>query len=100
MLFQNGVLVDSLSVSENIALALQAAGHNSGAVEVKKYLELVKLDVADMHKMPGQVFWTAQLGPSDVRVAHGLPRLCRACRRKRLGPRPRVRLSVFPLQAD
>lgn len=55
MLFQNGVLIDSLSVSENVALALQAAGHNSSASEVKKYLELVKLDAADMHKMPGQV---------------------------------------------
>lgn len=55
MLFQNGVLVDSLSVSENVALALQAAGHDSSAAEVKKYLELVKLDAADMHKMPGQV---------------------------------------------
>ena len=55
MLFQNGVLIDSLSVSENVALALQAAGHNSSDAEVKRYPELVKLDAADMHKMPGQV---------------------------------------------
>lgn len=55
MLFQNGVLIDSLTVSENISLALQAAGHLSTEAEVKRYLELVKLDAADLHKMPGQL---------------------------------------------
>ena len=59
MLFQNGVLIDSLTVRENLLLALSTAGLTSSENEVKKYLEMVGLKYGtDASKMPGILRYT------------------------------------------
>ena len=68
MLFQNGVLIDSLTVAENIELAVVAArkqqhplcaSTTDGAVRQQRtcveYLQMVGLAPEDMHKMPGEL---------------------------------------------
>eukprot|EP00039_Didymoeca_costata_P002597 m.61354 g.61354 ORF g.61354 m.61354 type:complete len:499 (-) comp11402_c0_seq1:1299-2795(-) len=55
MLFQQGVLIDSLTVSENIALSLMSAGLEASSSAIKASLEKVGLRLTDRHKMPNEL---------------------------------------------
>jgi len=55
MLFQQGVLIDSLTVRENIALSLNAANLPVTSNAIKRSLEAVGLQIADQHKMPNEL---------------------------------------------
>ena len=55
-LFQKGVLIDSLNLAENIALALRASGEPFPSSEIVRTLEAVGLSgTMDGPKMPGQL---------------------------------------------
>eukprot|EP00729_Bicosta_minor_P005064 gene5064-26938_t len=55
MLFQQGVLIDTLTVAENIALSLGGAGLAADPATIKKAVEMVGLHAADLHKMPNEL---------------------------------------------
>ncbi len=55
MVFQQGVLIDSLNVGENIGLALRASGLSPSARAIRKALIAVGLAESDATKMPGQL---------------------------------------------
>ena len=55
MVFQQGVLIDSLNVGENIGLALRSAGIPASADAIRKALAQVGLPESDASKMPGQL---------------------------------------------
>ena len=55
MLFQQGVLIDTLNVEENIMLSLMSAGYSSDILEVKKCVENVGLHIEDLKKMPNEL---------------------------------------------
>lgn len=55
MVFQQGVLIDSLNVEENIALALRSAGLPVEKDSALDSLRKVGLTDADRYKMPGQL---------------------------------------------
>lgn len=55
MVFQRGVLIDSLNVGENIGLALRRAGHASSDEIIVKALEEAGLSASDANKMPGEM---------------------------------------------
>ncbi|EDQ90576.1 uncharacterized protein MONBRDRAFT_31799 [Monosiga brevicollis MX1] len=56
MLFQQGVLIDELSLHDNILLGLQAGeGTAATSEQVKALLESVGLSAKDMHKMPNEL---------------------------------------------
>ena len=65
MLFQNGVLIDSLTVSENITLAAtynRVLPNNEDlptkmdtSIDPLRYLRMVGLGQAELHKMPGEL---------------------------------------------
>jgi ABC-type transporter Mla maintaining outer membrane lipid asymmetry ATPase subunit MlaF/ABC-type transporter Mla maintaining outer membrane lipid asymmetry permease subunit MlaE len=55
VLFQQGVLVDSLSVGENIALSLEESGHKVNDKAIVDSLVSVGLQKNDRHKMPGEL---------------------------------------------
>eukprot|EP00965_Chrysotila_dentata_P218090 6190398-Pleurochrysis_carterae.AAC.4 len=55
-LFQQGVLIDSLSLAENIALAISSAGRERCQHEIRESLQAVGLNAAsDGSKMPGEL---------------------------------------------
>ena len=53
-LFQKGVLIDSLNLAENLALALRAGGEPYPPSVIGEALRAVGLDTSDGSKMPGQ----------------------------------------------
>jgi len=55
MVFQQGVLIDTLNVGENIGLALRSAGRPSTSTAIRHALQEVGLDPGDASKMPGQL---------------------------------------------
>jgi len=55
MVFQQGVLIDSLNVGENISLALRTAGLSPSDRAIRKALTAVGLAESDATKMPGQL---------------------------------------------
>ena len=55
MLFQQGVLIDTLNVEENLGLALRAVGLPADHQEIVRSLEEVGLQASDATKMPGQL---------------------------------------------
>lgn len=55
MLFQQGVLVDSLNVEENIALGFKAAGKHFDKEMIRDLLRNVGLKDTDMRKMAGEL---------------------------------------------
>lgn len=55
ILFQEGVIVDSLNLQENIKLSLEAAGKDPSEEAVLKLLESVDLDKTDRNKMPNHL---------------------------------------------
>ena len=55
MVFQQGVLVDTLSVGENIGLALRSMGHPASQESIRKACLEVGLAETDALKMPGQL---------------------------------------------
>ncbi len=55
MVFQQGVLIDSLNVAENIGLALRRARLDSSAKSIHKALEEVGLASTHATKMPGEL---------------------------------------------
>lgn len=55
MVFQQGVLIDTLNVSENIALALRRVGKPSSPERIRGALERVGLPESDASKMPGEL---------------------------------------------
>ena len=55
ILFQQGVLIDSLNVYDNIALSRKTAGLQSDRATLNKYLTAVGLAESDGNKMPGQL---------------------------------------------
>ena len=55
MLFQQGVLIDTLNLEENLGLARRAAGLPADRDEIVRSLEEVGLDASDATKMPGQL---------------------------------------------
>ncbi len=55
MVFQQGVLVDALSLEENIALALRSSGRTAERDLILEALRQVGLDDGDRAKMPGQL---------------------------------------------
>ena len=55
MVFQQGVLIDSLNVGENIDLALRRAGHSSSPEIIREKLLQVGLSETDESKMPGEL---------------------------------------------
>ncbi len=55
VLFQQGVLLDTLSVNENLALSCKVAGMPYDSAHINACLASVKLRPEDGHKMPGQL---------------------------------------------
>ncbi|MFP6641095.1 MAG: ABC transporter permease, partial [Myxococcota bacterium] len=55
MVFQQGVLIDTLNVGENVALALRQVGLPSSAESIREALERVGLPESDASKMPGEL---------------------------------------------
>ena len=55
MVFQMGVLIDSLNVGENIGLALRAAGQPVSQLVIDQALEEAGLSASDANKMPGEM---------------------------------------------
>ena len=55
MLFQQGVLIDTLNVKENIALALRSSGLPDDNQTITEAVKRVGLSEADRFKMPGQL---------------------------------------------
>ena len=55
MVFQQGVLIDTLNLGENIGFALHAAGLKASRETIVKALEEVGLSSEDTEKMPGQL---------------------------------------------
>ena len=55
MVFQQGVLIDSLNVGENIGLALRQAGFSPSEEAILSALSDVGLPAGDAAKMPGQL---------------------------------------------
>ena len=55
MVFQQGVLIDTLNVGENIGLALRSAGFPTSEEAIRKALVEVGLSETDASKMPGQL---------------------------------------------
>eukprot|EP00040_Diaphanoeca_grandis_P025144 m.138934 g.138934 ORF g.138934 m.138934 type:complete len:508 (-) comp30025_c0_seq3:144-1667(-) len=55
MLFQQGVLIDMLTVRENIAMSLHAAGLAFDERDIKKHIETVGLKGSDLYKMPNEL---------------------------------------------
>ncbi|MCH2171940.1 ABC transporter permease [Myxococcota bacterium] len=55
MVFQQGVLIDSLNVGENIGLAIRRAGGSASREAIRKALTEVGLAETDTSKMPGQL---------------------------------------------
>lgn len=55
MVFQKGVLVDSLNLEENIALALESADLKASDQQVMSILNQVGLTDQDRYKMPGEL---------------------------------------------
>ena len=55
MVFQQGVLIDTLNLRENIALALRSSGQPDDDQTITEALEKVGLGKLDLLKMPGQL---------------------------------------------
>jgi ABC-type transporter Mla maintaining outer membrane lipid asymmetry ATPase subunit MlaF len=55
ILFQQGVLVDTLNVYENIALSLKSSGRKAECSRIYELLKMVGLDEATGAKMPNQL---------------------------------------------
>ena len=55
MVFQQGVLIDSLNVGENIGLALKKSGRSSPPEVIRERLSQVGLSESDATKMPGEL---------------------------------------------
>lgn len=55
MLFQQGVLIDSINVQDNIALSLQAAGVTPSKDAIKEILSAVGIKDMHLHKMPNEL---------------------------------------------
>ncbi len=55
MVFQQGVLIDTLTVGENIGFALRTAGRSASRNAIDRALEEVGLSPAEAQKMPGQL---------------------------------------------
>ncbi len=55
LLFQQGVLIDSLNLEENIALSCESSNQPHNKESILKQIKEVDLDSSDLFKMPGEL---------------------------------------------